>query len=186
MTYDAIVPAGGAAARLGGIDKTMVSLAGRPLIERAIDAVAGAGRIVVVGPPRDIDRDVVWTREEPPGGGPVAAVAAGLQLVTAAVVVVLASDLPFVDATTIGRLVDAIGGRDGAVTVDGGGRDQMLVGAYRTDALRRAVESLPAVSGASMRTLVSTLDLARVLDDDAAIDCDTWADVERASARGGN
>jgi molybdopterin-guanine dinucleotide biosynthesis protein A len=186
VSYDAIVPAGGAAVRLGGIDKAMVPVAGRTLIERAIDAVAGAGRVVVVGPPRDIDREIVWTREEPPGGGPVAAVGAGLDEVTADVVIVLASDLPFIDAEVIGRLVDAIGARDGAIAVDRGGRDQMLVGAYRTDALRRAVERLPEVAGASMRTLISALDVARVTDDDAAIDCDTWADVERASARGGN
>ncbi len=40
--YDAVVLAGGAARRLDGADKPMQPLAGRPLLEWVLDAVADA------------------------------------------------------------------------------------------------------------------------------------------------
>src|SRR5204863_90328 len=74
--YDAIVLAGGAATRLGGADKPQLKVAGRSLLDRAVDAVHGAARIVVVGPEQQVDAAVTFCREDPPGGGPVAAIAA--------------------------------------------------------------------------------------------------------------
>src|SRR5688500_7045137 len=78
--FHAIVLAGGRASRLGGIDKVLVPVGGAPLLRRAIDAVADAAGVVVVGPRRelDLDREVVWVREDPPFAGPAHAVAAGL------------------------------------------------------------------------------------------------------------
>ncbi|MEV0587769.1 NTP transferase domain-containing protein [Nonomuraea sp. NPDC050310] len=86
--------AGGAARRMSGADKPGMTVGARSLLERVVAAVADAGRVVVVGPARDLD-GVVFTREDPPGGGPVRALRAGLAEVTAPQVVVLAADLPF-------------------------------------------------------------------------------------------
>jgi molybdopterin-guanine dinucleotide biosynthesis protein A len=180
MTFDALVLAGGRARRLGGIDKPALELAGRSLLERVVDAVAGAGLVVVVGPRRPLQRSVTWIQEEPPGAGPVAAVAAGLEAVEADVVVVLAADLPLVDSPQIERLVAAAEGGDGAVAVDGSGREQYLAGAYRVLALRRAVRALGRSRGASMRELTRPLGLEPVTLGAAALDCDTWADVAAA------
>ena len=61
--FDAVVLAGGAAARLGGADKPGLDLDGRPLLAHVLDAVAAAPRRVVVGPPRDLrGRSVVLPR----------------------------------------------------------------------------------------------------------------------------
>ncbi|MYZ13094.1 NTP transferase domain-containing protein, partial [Streptomyces sp. SID337] len=92
--YDAVVLAGGGAARLGGADKPGVRVGGRALIDRVLAACSGAGTTVVVAAPRPTVRPVVWAREEPAGGGPLAALDAGLARTTAEQVVVLSADLP--------------------------------------------------------------------------------------------
>ncbi|MGH3433518.1 MAG: NTP transferase domain-containing protein, partial [Thermocrispum sp.] len=74
----AVILAGGAAARLSGVDKPMLEVGGKPLLHTVIGAVAGAAAVVVVGPRRTDTMRVRWAREDPPGGGPVAALAAGL------------------------------------------------------------------------------------------------------------
>lgn len=183
--YDALVLAGGAGRRLGGLDKAGLQVGDRPLLDRVLDACRGAGRVVVVGPRRDTGRAAWWAREDPPGGGPVAAVAAGLPLTGAAVVVVLAVDLPFLDAGTVDRLAAAAGGRgDGAILVDAAGRDQPLAAAYRREALVSRIAGLGDPAGQAVSTLVRGLDLVRLPDVDAvAADCDTWEQLERARAR---
>ncbi|MEV6626824.1 nucleotidyltransferase family protein, partial [Amycolatopsis sp. NPDC051114] len=95
MRYAGIVVAGGSARRLSGVDKPALSVGGKPLLARAIHALGGAERVIVVGPRRP-GFDVVWTREPVPGTGPVAALAAGLAVVPDDVeaVAVLAADLP--------------------------------------------------------------------------------------------
>lgn len=181
--YDAVVLAGGAARRLGGADKPGLMVDDRALLDRVLDAVDGAQRTIVVGPERATGWPVVWTREQPAGGGPVAALAAGLVVVTAPTVVVLAADLPFVGAA-VSLLVEAVAGHDAALLVDGEGRTQPLVAAYKAAAVRTALAALPAVEGASMRSLVAGLSVVGVPDPGgprpAAYDCDTWDDVEQA------
>ncbi|MFJ8475068.1 molybdenum cofactor guanylyltransferase [Kitasatospora sp. NPDC094011] len=189
--YDVIVPAGGAARRLGGVDKPGLTVGETSLLDRVLAACAGARTTVVVGPDRPTARaGVRWTREQPPGGGPVAAVAAGLDLVTAEVVLLFAADLPFLDRRTVDRLVaaldDAGASVEAAVLVDAGGRDQPLAAAYRTAALRSALVGLGDPAGQPLRRLVGGLAGVRVADtDNVAYDCDTWEDLEQARERDG-
>src|SRR3954451_22611863 len=97
-TYDAVVHPGGRGGPLGGVDKPALRVGSTSLLDRVLAAVRDASSVVVVGPLRATELPVAWVREEPPGGGPVAALAAGLPLVTAPLVAVLAADLPFLDA----------------------------------------------------------------------------------------
>ncbi|MGW3283742.1 NTP transferase domain-containing protein [Streptomyces sp. NPDC001002] len=201
--YDAVVLAGGAARRLGGADKPGVRVGGRALLDRVLAACADARTTVVVADVRPTARPVLWAREEPPGGGPVAALAAGLAHTTADHVVVLSADLPFLEPTTVRRLLAALraGGTEGALLTDADGRDQPLVAAYRADALRRELAALAgadgegadakkgtgvpaaALTGLPLRRLVSALHLTRVPDPVASFDCDTWDDIAAARAR---
>lgn len=210
--YDAVVLAGGAGRRLGGADKPGIRVGGRPLLDRVLDAVADAARAIVVGPPRPTGRAATWVREEPAGGGPVAALAAALPLATSGTIAVLAADLPFLTAGVVALLRHALaegagvatgaaraeegagraaadaaaGSLDGALLVDGDGRDQLLVGVWRTDALRGALARHPVPAGVPFRVLVGGLAVRRVAaaqDDhgrDPTLDCDTEDDLRRA------
>ncbi|MFI9812095.1 molybdenum cofactor guanylyltransferase [Saccharothrix variisporea] len=172
--WDAVVLAGGRGSRLGGVDKAAVEVGGRTLLDRALDAVRGARRVVVVGPEKPVP-GVVWTREDPPGGGPVAGLAAGLALVTAPRVVVLAVDQPGVGAGTVARLL-AVGAP--AVLVDADGREQWLTGVWRTADLRAAVPADP--KDKSMRSVVGPLQPVRVKGSpEETSDVDTPGDLGR-------
>ncbi|MEU6771686.1 NTP transferase domain-containing protein [Streptomyces sp. NPDC046759] len=189
VPYDAVVLAGGAARRLGGADKPGLRVGGRALLDRVLTACAGAGTTVVVADRRPTARPVRWAREEPPGAGPVAALEAGLRLTTAEHAVVLSADLPFVQSTTLQRLLGALRdtGADGALLTDADGRDQPLVAAYCTLALRRGLAALATgpdgLTGLPLRRLTGALRLTRVPDPLASFDCDTWDDLVNARAR---
>ncbi len=181
--FDAIVLSGGRGTRLGGIDKGSLEVGGRALIDRVLDALVAARRIVVVGPPREVAADVLWAREEPAGGGPVAGLAAGLALIEEDVVVVVAVDMPFVSESVVARLIAAAGEADGAILCNGG--DQYLCGAYTAEVLRARLGSLKAIRGEAMRRLLEGLSLERSRDSAASWDCDTWEQVERARSQEG-
>ena len=84
--YDVIVLAGGTSRRLGGrdgVDKLVLPVAGRPLLDHVLLACRSARRVIVVGPPRPVlagdeaggqaPYELIWCREDPPGQGPLAA-----------------------------------------------------------------------------------------------------------------
>jgi molybdopterin-guanine dinucleotide biosynthesis protein A len=150
------------------------------LLERALAAVRGASRIVLVGPPQHVT-GVIQTLEEPPGGGPVAGIEAGLKETSAGLVLVLAVDYPLVDETIVGELVAGLvraEDADGVVLADDAGREQPLAGCYRTAALRPMLRGL-TVRGASVRTLIGDMKLHRIMRMPAALDCDTPEDFKR-------
>ncbi|GAB2817323.1 molybdenum cofactor guanylyltransferase [Actinoallomurus bryophytorum] len=177
--YDAVVLAGGGARRLRGADKPGLLVGGRPLVAWVGAAVAGAGRLVLVGPERPELPRAVTVREDPPGGGPVPALRAGLALVRAPWVAVLAADLPFLRAEHVDELRRSAYGRAGAVLVDADGRSQWLAGVWSTAALAGA---LARHHGDSLRGLMDPLGPVRVAAPGRPwYDCDTPSDVEAAS-----
>jgi molybdenum cofactor guanylyltransferase len=192
--FAAIVLAGGRGRRLGGPEKPERIIAGRPMVLRVLDAVAGASPRVLVGPATaGLPSDVVLTRENPPGGGPVAAAAAGMARLgsTADHVALLAADLPLLSTDSIETLRVALraASADGACYVDGSGRLQLLCGVWRTPPLRGALDRLAAgpgatLTGASMRALTTDLAVTRVAWAGRGLppwfDCDTDDDLRRA------
>lgn len=190
MTTAALVLAGGAARRLGGVDKPGLLVGGVPLLDRVLAAVPVDAPVVVVGPERATARPVSWVREEPPGSGPLAALAAGLPSVSADRVWLLAADLPFLDRATLAALAAAADGCDGAVQLDDHGREQWLCGVWSAAALRRGLAGIggPAVAGGRLREVLGRLDAARVpaaarVNPPPWSDCDTPDDLERARRR---
>jgi molybdopterin-guanine dinucleotide biosynthesis protein A len=182
--FDAIILAGGSAHRLDGTDKPGIEVGGVSLLDRVIAAANGAERVVVVGPQRPTGEKVLWTREEPPGGGPVAAIAAALDLVEEAYCLLLAADLPWI-APAVPLLLSGVTKTDVAVLTTAGRRNH-LAAVWSIDALRGAVGDLDDVSGAAARELYAGVQVVEVSDEaDWGIDCDTWADIEAAQAKGG-
>jgi molybdopterin-guanine dinucleotide biosynthesis protein A len=182
--WDAVVLAGGEARRLGGVDKPALVIGETSLLEVALAACAGARNRVVVGPQRLTKEPVEWTREDPPGTGPLAALGAGLASLPSGsdVVLVLAADLPSVDAAIVERLRSAVASRDdvdGAVVVDADGRAQPLLAAYRRQPLERAIIALGVLRDRPVRELLDRLVVAKIDAADAAADIDTSADLAR-------
>ncbi|MEW1584155.1 NTP transferase domain-containing protein [Micromonospora vinacea] len=107
-TYAAVVLAGGAARRMGGVDKPALPVGGQPMRDRVLAAVTDATPRVLVGAADAVPAGVLVVREDPPGGGPVAAAAAGLALLDAdtSLVALLAADLPLLTRSAIGDLLN--------------------------------------------------------------------------------
>lgn len=162
----------------------LLPVEGRSLLDRTLDAVAGAEPVVVVGPPRPTARDVEWTCEEPAGGGPLAAVQAGLAQIPNAVglVAILAADHPHLTPKTLARLREAVTAdprAGGAVLATSPDQPQWLLGVWRLDALRSA---MPAeVRDRPIRALLAPLEPIHVpATSMEAADVDTPRDLERA------
>ncbi|GAB2463496.1 molybdenum cofactor guanylyltransferase [Promicromonospora xylanilytica] len=194
VAYDAVILAGGRAARLGGMSKAGLVVDGARLLDRALEASTRARAVVVVGPPElaqslpaagDRGPGVVLTQEDPPFGGPVAGVAAGLRAVpgpSAPWVLLLAVDVPHA-AGAVGLLERTVSREpvDGAYLVRDG-RPQWLVGLYRRSAFDLALSGIEA-DGAAMRRLVGGLRCAEVPDPAGwSDDIDTPADAARLGA----
>jgi len=185
--YDAIVLAGGRGSRMSGQAKPQLPVGDATMLERVLLAVRGADTRVVVGPPQSVPDGVLRVQEHPVGSGPVAGLAAGLDLISAATVVVVAADLPFLTSELIESLVaQLVENADAAVLVDENGRDQFLLGAWRVSRLRTALADLAPLPGRAMRALVASVRVARVevpAPQSAPVpwtDVDTPADLDRA------
>jgi molybdenum cofactor guanylyltransferase len=193
--YAAVILAGGAGRRLGGVDKPMLTVGGRPMLARVLDAVADATLRIVVGPPAlSLPGDVIRVSEDPPGGGPVAATAAGLAALEAGdrdpaastqIIALLAADLPFLDTHAVRRLRDALekSTMDGVVFVDSEGRRQTLCGVWRTASLRAALDRIGPPDGVAVRALLTGLRTGEVhlaAQPPPWYDCDQPDDLLRA------
>lgn len=183
MERAAIIVAGGAARRMGGVDKPWLEIAGRPMIDHVIAAVLSkVDHCIVVGtPPRGwvVPGGVDVTVESPAGGGPKAAVSAALRLLPQSVheVLLLTGDAPF-----IGGAVDALLAapmHHEAVAVTDGGRTQYLCSRINRVALAAAL----AGGDASMRSVFDLLQIDTVAAE--VVDADTWEDMARLRAKSG-
>lgn len=175
----AIVLAGGAGRRLGGVDKPGLIVGGSSLLDRALAAL-GDAPTVVVGPERPTGREVTFVVEDEPGSGPAAAVCAGVRALDAlsgdAVVALLAADLPAVSHDTVVRLLAALdaGVTDGALLSDRDGREQLLLGVWRIEPLRLACAERSSWTNTALRRLLAPLSRVGIPEvDDEAADIDT-------------
>ena len=156
--FDAIVLAGAGSRRLDGADKAAVEVNGRTLLDIALAATDGAQRVVVAGPQRPVDRDVVWVQEQPPGGGPVAGIAAAVGSVSATWTLVLATDLPRI-GPAVPLLLTAAADVDVAV-LSCDGRRNYLAAVWRTDALRAALDAARSRSRMPQRAICSPVPMS--------------------------
>jgi molybdopterin-guanine dinucleotide biosynthesis protein A len=120
-------------------------------------------------------------QENPVGGGPVAGIAAALIDCESEIVGVLATDMPFAGAHMV-HLLSAMTSQDDAIMyVDSQGFKQPLAALYRREALETALSKIGNPHGASMRTLISHLNIHEIHMspeiEKAMIDVDTPHDL---------
>lgn len=192
-----MILAGGKSSRLGGVPKAKLTYDGATLLERALAAASGAGRVVVVGPdPGTLPDAAMTAREDPPFAGPAAAIEAGLMAlenharqglsakeISAPWVLVMACDMPFAGAA-VPVLIRELAGHEeseGAMALSADGKRQPLLGIYRTAALQREVLAAAEQGGlanAAVFRLLARLDLLAVpVPAGSTDDVDTWDDA---------
>ncbi|MCC2593719.1 NTP transferase domain-containing protein [Tessaracoccus sp. OS52] len=177
----AVILGGGRSKRMG-TNKVELTLEGRTLLERAVDAVTDASLAIVVADKVELEPAQAWPEvrfalENPPFGGPVAGIAAGVaQLSTLPdneeVILLPADAVSASDAA--GELAASRPGPDGVVLQDQQGWPQYLFGRYRLGSLRRALGELGTVRDVPVRQLGQLLNVTRVVvDHDLIADVDT-------------
>ncbi|MEZ4554272.1 MAG: molybdenum cofactor guanylyltransferase [Dehalococcoidia bacterium] len=161
----AIVLAGGRSRRMGR-DKAAIVLAGRTLLQRAIDAVEGVvDEVVIVGAPGRALSPVVSTRplrqvaDAVEGEGPLAGLLAGLAATEAERCLVVGCDQPALVPPLLRLLLGRLdASRSATPLIDG--RPQPLVSAVRADVRpdldavfargERALRAVTQVEGADL------------------------------------
>jgi molybdenum cofactor guanylyltransferase len=158
---DAIVLAGGRSSRMG-TDKARLMLDGRRLIERVVaecNKVAQRTFVVADAPSRfaDIPLDATLVRDSFPGTGPLGGLHAGLTRTEHDAVIVVACDMPFIDAEVIALMASAFNGCDAFVPrVDG--RLHPIHAVY-SPAVLPTVEELAVGPDRSMHALLARLNV---------------------------
>ena len=200
-----VIVAGGRSTRFGDEDKAVADLAGTPMIRRVADGVAGVVDELVVNCRADqvdavrdamagYDRDVRFAEDPDPDQGPMAGIRTGLRAVETEHAVVVACDMPFVDADVVDYLFDRAEGRDAAVPQLDDQWFQTTQAVYRADAMADACDEALAAGKHKIIEPLFELDYVVVDEDeieevgslDTFENLNTYEEFEAAAERFGN
>ncbi len=118
-----VILAGGRGSRMGGVDKGLVTLAGRPMIARVLDAVRPQVDRVIINANRSLDAYAAYGCPVVPDAagdypGPLAGMAAGLAAAgTAAWVLFVPCDTPLLPPDLCRRLLAAARAQDAEIAI---------------------------------------------------------------------
>lgn len=147
----AAILAGGEGRRLGGRDKGLVPLAGRPLVAWVHDALRGQASTIVVCANRSADDYAPYGRviADSHDGflGPLAGISAALDACTTPWLLTVPVDSPRPPRDLGARLHAAIGGHDAAVARPADGRREPLFALYRRTLAASAAGAAQAACG---------------------------------------
>ena len=191
----AVVLAGGKAERLGGINKALIEIGGRTLLDRARDAILGCDPLLLAVGHSDFGAaGMTATADiESDYAGPLAGIAAAadaLQEAEAEWLLSLAVDTPFFPADFARRALSSIGTADAAIGCFGP-QDYPTNGLWRLAAIRdlprgvrdgTAPHSLKRLA-ASLRTV--RLDYGQASADDPFLNVNTPEDLAFLRRRAG-
>lgn len=160
-----VILAGGRSRRLGR-DKALLTLDGRSILARTVEAAREiADDVIVVG--RDhLPNDSPSARILPdrdPFPGPLEALVTGLVAARHPCVMALSCDLPFVRAELLLYLLDLLGDADAAVPVIGG-HVQPLHAVYARDPVADAAETSLRHGRSSLAAVLETLNVRWVAE----------------------
>ena len=182
----AVVLAGGRGRRLGGCDKPLLEVGGRPLVAHVLARIVPQVNDVVLACSRSAAayRQFGWpvVADEQPDQGPLAGFAAALATVRSSWTLVVAADTPFLPPDLVARMAPSCH-RHGAVVASAGGRRQnltMLLAASKAQALA----AFFATGGRAAKHWLDAEDVPTVaFDADAFRNVNTAADLAAVRAR---
>ena len=150
----AVVIAGGRSTRFGDADKAVADLAGTPMVRRVADRLAPVVDELVVNcradqrtaietAMADYSLPVSFAIDEDPDEGPMAGIGTGLAACEGEYAVVVACDMPFVDADVVAYLFERAEreGVDAVVPKLDDGWYQTTQAVYRTETMAAACEA---------------------------------------------
>ncbi|MFV2039815.1 MAG: molybdenum cofactor guanylyltransferase [Acidimicrobiales bacterium] len=182
--FSGVVLAGGASTRMG-VDKALIDMGDRKLVELSTDALsrAGAAEVFVVGGSQvEIERlGLHWVRDQFPGEGPLGGVITGLDAAGEETVAVLACDHTHASEDAVRAVVGTLGDSDGDVVVPVvSGVQQVLHAAWRRS-VRAALRGAFETGARSVREGMKALTIVELVDADPGWfdDADTPADLPR-------
>jgi len=166
-----IVLAGGQGRRMGGVDKGLQPLDGRPMAQWAIERLAPQVETIVVNANQNLE---AYRRFGHPvvsdavGGyaGPLAGLHAGLQAARTELVVTVPCDSPFLPADLVARLAQALRANDAQLAVaKTGDQPHPVFSLVRRDVLPH-LEAFLAGGGRKIDAWYATLRVVEVSFDD--------------------
>jgi molybdopterin-guanine dinucleotide biosynthesis protein A len=162
-----IVLAGGRSSRMG-VDKAALEFGGVTLLQRSVDGLAPVvAELVLVGAPGrplpEVTSEIPIRLVEDPveGEGPLVGIATGLEACSGDAAVVVAVDMPFVEAELVRLLVARLDGAHRWVVPIAEGRPQPMCSVYAASALSTIRKHLEAGDRAPM-AVGADLDAYRV------------------------
>ena len=180
INFSGIVLNGGRSSRMG-IPKGEMDFLGRPLIERAIDALieAGASEVIIVGgKPFVSNAEGVRSVEDVyPDEGPLGGLITGLLNARMEQAVVLSNDLMSIDGSTIRRILDFGQLADLAIPM-AGGVPQVLTALWKVSCLK-VLESAFKSGSRSLKSVLGNFDVIEILelDDAKFVNANTQSDI---------
>lgn len=163
MKIHALILAGGAGSRLGGVDKARLRIGNVALIDRVIDRLDGVSSLLIsTGPdsPHDVPKGIALPDHSDKQLGPMAGVASALRHLRPLagsndVLVSVAVDTPFLSSDFLARIVKPIS--DGAAASFAAWKDQF----YPTNAAFRLSE-LPEILPDSPKALLASMGAVKI------------------------
>jgi molybdopterin-guanine dinucleotide biosynthesis protein A len=151
-----VVLAGGGGTRLGGVNKALVEIGGRRVIDRLLDALRPLGAEIVIVNNDGSLAGLAGTRvvaDAEPGAGALMGLYSGLREVRTPLATATACDMPFVATGVLDALLALAPGHDAVVPVLGD-QPEPLHAVYRTTCL----PAIEAALAAGRKRLISFFD----------------------------
>jgi len=171
MTTTGIVLAGGRGSRMGGVDKGLQPLRGRPMIEWVLERLAPQVSEIIVNANQNIQSYESYghrvVRDEIAGfAGPLAGLHAGLKAAAHPLVVTVPCDSPFLPEDLVERLFASLKNNDLAVARTG--EQPHPVFALMKRQVRESLEAFLAAGGRKIDAWYAALKVVEVSFDDEA------------------
>lgn len=179
-----VILAGGRGSRMGGLDKGLIMLDGRPLIEHAIDALLPQVDELLISANRNTESYArygsrVIQDSLPDYQGPLAGILAGLDAATNGLVQFLPCDVPGIPADLTRRLYQAYAATSAEICVPAaGGRDHPVCSLMQVSAR----DSLQDFLTAGGRKLMDWLACRQTTTVDFNEDPDAFANINTPEA----